>query len=58
MKDMILKAITNGELSLDDMMDIQNELLLCFGPYSLEKVISKANELKGEFERDKAEEWF
>ena len=49
--------IENGWAEIDELMEIQMELLLHFGPVKLDVIIKAAQDLKAEYE-EKAEDWF
>ena len=49
--------LENGWAEIDELMEIQMELLLHFGPVKLDKVIKAAQDLKADYE-EKAEDWF
>ena len=49
--------LENGWVEIEELMEIQMELLLHFGPVKLDKVIKAAQDLKADYE-EKAEDWF
>ena len=42
--------LKNGWVEIEELMEIQIELLLHFGPVKLDKVIARATELRNEYE--------
>ena len=42
--------LENGWAEIDELMEIQMELLLHFGPVKLDKIIARATELRNEYE--------
>ena len=49
--------LENGWVEIDELMEIQMELLLHFGPVKLDVIIKAAQDLKADYE-EKAEDWF
>ena len=49
--------LENRWVEIDELMEIQMELLLHFGPVKLDVIIKAAQDLKAEYE-EKAEDWF
>ena len=49
--------LENGWAEIEELMEIQMELLLHFGPVKLDVIIKAAQDLKADYE-EKAEDWF
>ena len=61
--------LENGWAEIEELMEIQTELLLHFGPVKLDVIIKAAQDLKADYDREdppeeeleyeeKAEDWF